>query len=192
MAKLLFLDVETTGTKSEYGHSIWSISGIIEIDGSEVMSFDYKMRPIKGTVYDDKALEVGKIDREQIESFKPQHFVLNKLIEIFDLYVNRYDKDDKFILIGYNVRFDEDFLYDWFVNQNNMGFLRSYIHYNALDVMDLVNYALIPIREKLPNMKLETMAKLFDVEHKAHESMSDIRATYEIFKELREHMIYPL
>ena len=42
--KILFFDLETTGVKF-WKNGIHQISGIVDIDGQEIESFDIKLRP---------------------------------------------------------------------------------------------------------------------------------------------------
>ena len=108
--KLLFFDLETTGTNPAR-HGIHQISGIVEIDGVEQERFDFKVRPNPKAEILDEALAVGGVTREEIDAYPLMEEVYGKLVALLARYVNKYNKTDKFFLVGYNnASFDNQFL----------------------------------------------------------------------------------
>ena len=99
--KLLFFDLETTGTNPAR-HGIHQISGIVEIDGVEQERFDFKVRPNPKAEILDEALAVGGVTREEIDAYPPMEEVYCKLVALLSRYVSKYNKADKFFLVGYN------------------------------------------------------------------------------------------
>ena len=64
MAKLIFIDTETTGLNPEK-HSIVQCAGIIVIDGEEKFRFNLPICPRQGTRADPEALKIiGKTPDE--------------------------------------------------------------------------------------------------------------------------------
>ena len=63
--KLLFFDLETTGTNPGK-HGIHQISGQIVIDGIVKESFDFHVHPNPKAIIEDEALAVAGVTREQI------------------------------------------------------------------------------------------------------------------------------
>ena len=63
--KLLFFDLETTGTNPGK-HGIHQISGQIVIDGIVKESFDFHVQPNPKAIIEDEALAVAGVTREQI------------------------------------------------------------------------------------------------------------------------------
>ena len=61
--KLLFFDLETTGTNPGR-NGIHQISGSIVIDGKRVEDFDFHVQPNPKAVIEDAALEVAGVTRE--------------------------------------------------------------------------------------------------------------------------------
>ena len=177
--KLLFLDTETTGTNEKL-HGVVQISGIIEIDGDVKEEFDHDCRLFPGQIYDFKALEVtGKTIRE-IESYPSPGETYKKILQSFEKYINRYDRNDKFYLVGQNVKFDYDFMDAWFKLNGNQYFY-AYIAYHVLDIMALSNFFNVAGIIKTKNMKLKTIADFFGITFGAHDSAEDIRATRDIY-----------
>ena len=92
-------------------------------------------------------------------------------------YINKGDKNDKFIPAGYNTKFDMEFLQANFKKGGSTGF-GSYFDYHYIDPMVMVNYLrYLGAFPTLENVKLITVAKHFGLEFKAHDAMEDIRTT---------------
>jgi DNA polymerase-3 subunit epsilon len=89
--KILFLDLETTGTKF-WRNGIHQISGIIDINGEVRERFDFKVKPFERAEIEDSALEVAKVTREQILSYPETQTVYNELLELILKYVDRYKR----------------------------------------------------------------------------------------------------
>lgn len=177
--KLLFLDVETTGLDSET-NAIVQISGIIEVDGHVYEEFDLKCRPFPQDSIDPAALKVQNRTLEEVNAFPDPVQIYKDLLAILDKYVDRYDKNDKFYMVGQNTKFDYDFMNAWF-KKNGDKYFYSWIDYHLLDLMMLTTIFKVSGLLDVPNMKLETVAKKLDVPLKAHNSMNDITATRTIF-----------
>ena len=109
--KLLFFDLETTGTYPGK-HGIHQMSGMIVIDGEIKEKFDFKVRPNPQAEILDEALEVAGVTRDQILAYPPMGEVYHQFVDgILAKYVDRYNKTDKFFLVGYNnASFDNQFL----------------------------------------------------------------------------------
>ncbi|NCC60072.1 MAG: 3'-5' exonuclease [Verrucomicrobiae bacterium] len=177
--KLLFLDCETTGVDNTK-NGIIQIAGIIEIDGIVKEEFNLRCRPFKGQIYTLEALRVTGITKEEIEAYPEPREAYMTLIALFEKYISRYDKTDKFYMVGQNTKFDYDFMNAWFRNNGN-NFFYAYIFYHLIDVIQATALFTVAGRFKLPDMKLATVAEHFGIPLKAHDAMEDIRATRQIF-----------
>lgn len=136
MSKLFFYDLETTGTNPGR-HGIHQISGEIVIDGKTVETFDFKVQPNPKAQIEDAALEVGGVTREQIMAYPPMGQVYTQLVAMLSKYVDKFDKTDKFHLVGYNNRgFDDNFLRGFFL-QNGDKFFGSFFWADSIDVLVL-------------------------------------------------------
>ena len=181
--KLLFFDLETTGTNPAR-HGIHQISGMIEIDGVERERFDFKVRPNPKAEVLDEALAVGGVTREQIESYPPMEDVYRDFVGMLSRYVNKFNKADKFFLVGYNnAAFDNQFLRGFFL-QNGDNYFGSWFLSNSVDVMVLASQYLLAERPLMPNFKLSTVASQLGVsvsEDKLHDALYDIYLTREAY-----------
>ena len=192
MKKVLWLDVETTGLDCRK-HGLREVGFIIEIDGVEVDKGVFKINPFTYTTrdveIDDYALEISKVSIEDLESYDRSSYCFKELMKKLVKYVNVNDKNDCFVIAGYNTAFDIGFIKEWF---KEMGLLDSYkdlFHYKSLDVFSIV-FALRHIGlNSAENDKLETMCNYFGIEIEAHNALSDIEATKKLYELICEKFI---
>ena len=177
--KLLFLDTETSGL-DPVKHGIIQIAGIIEIDGVEKERFDLTCQLFPGQMMSPQALATNGKTPDEIRAYPNPRETYEKLIGIFDRYIDRYNKADKFYMVGQNVAFDHQFLDAWFKN-NGSEYLYAYIHYDRIDLVALTAAFKVAGVIKPENVRLETIAKMFGITYKAHDAAADIAVTREIF-----------
>lgn len=185
MNKIIFIDTETGGVNPEKAALI-QLSGIIRIDKKDVEKFNFYIKPFENSEVTEKALEVQGRTLEELKTDKyvEEKEVYKQFINLLDKYIDKYDRTDKFIVAGYNVRFDVDILKAFFQRHEN-NFLFSYLDSSMLD--PLYSIRLLQIAEVLPvleNNKLETWCKHFGIELKAHDSLEDIEATKKLIGKL--------
>ena len=185
MNKIIFIDTETGGVNPEKAALI-QLSGIIRIDKKDVEKFNFYIKPFENSEVNEKALEVqGRtLDELKTEKYIEEKEVYKQFINLLDKYIDKYDKTDKFIVAGYNVRFDVDILKALFQRHGN-NFLFSYLDSSMLD--PLYSIRLLQIAGILPvleNNKLETWCKHFGIELKTHDSLEDIVATKKLIGKL--------
>ena len=187
MNKIIFIDTETGGVNAEKSALI-QLSGIIEVNGTEKEKFNFYIKPFENSEVNEKALEVQGRTLGELgtEKYIDESIIYKKFLEILDKYIDKYDKNDKFIVAGYNVKFDIDILKALF-ERNNNKFLFSYFNSSMLD--PLYSVRLLQVAGMLPvleNNKLETWCKYFNIELKAHDSLQDITATKKLIEKLVE------
>jgi DNA polymerase-3 subunit epsilon len=191
MAKLLFLDTETTGTEPKI-HGIIQIAAILEVDGQEAERFEVRIRPWDGCVYDPDALKVSGATREAIEVYVPEPTAWVLFIQFLGRHISKYYKDDKAFLVGYNAPFDDQFLRA-LAERCGDKYLGSYKWPDLIDVRGLAALRLMSVRGDLPNFKLGTVAQTvlgktrmeaILQERGLHDAMADIDITRELFQQL--------
>ena len=185
MNKIIFIDTETGGVNPEKAALI-QLSGIIRIDKKDVEKFTFYIKPFENSEVTEKALEVQGRTLEELktEKYIEEKEVYKQFVNLLDKYIDKYDRTDKFVVAGYNVRFDVDILKAFFQRHGN-NFLFSYLDSSMLD--PLYSIRLLQIAEVLPvleNNKLETWCKHFGIELKAHDSLEDIEATKKLIGKL--------
>lgn len=182
--KLFFFDLETTGTNPGR-HGIHQISGEIMVDGVTREQFDFKVRPNPQAQIEEDALKVGGVTKEQILAYPPMYDIYRKLINMLEKYVDKYNKKDKYFLVGFNnASFDNQFLRGFFI-QNGDQYFGSWFWSNSFDVMVLATPYLAANRAEMENFKLATVAKALGIEvseDNLHDASYDIALTKGIFQ----------
>lgn len=184
MSKLLVYDLETTG-KYYKENAIHQMSGMIIINGEEKQKFDFRIQPHPSAVISDEALAVSNVTTEQIMAYPANVLVHRQILAMLGKYVNKFDKMDKFHLLGFNnVKFDGDFLRQlWSLCGDT--YYGSWFHANEIDAMVLASDYLQDERHKMANFQLRTVAAYLGIpvdETKLHDAQYDIWLTYEIYK----------
>jgi len=176
--KVFYFDTETTGLNSKV-NDIIQLGFIIEIDGKVVRKEKLEMQPFDYSSISKIALDTHKISVEKMKTFDTPQIAYAKIVNILDEYINKYDKEDKFIPAGYNVKFDMEFLREFFIKNNNKYF-GSYFDYHFIDAMAILFLKRYAGKIALDNYKLETACNYYNIEIKSHDALSDISATREL------------
>ena len=183
MSKILFFDLETTGT-NHYENGVHQISGIIDIDGEVKDTFDIKLQPFPNAVIVDKALIVGHINRDILATYQSFNSGYNELVGIIGKYVDKYNKKDKMYLAGYNnAAFDNSFLRAIFEKNFNKYF-GAYFFPNPLDVYVLATPKIMDVQPEMENVQLATVCQQMGIEideSKLHDALYDVTLTRELY-----------
>ena len=180
--KVLYFDTETTGTDPNR-HAIIQLSGMIEIDGEVVETFNYKIRPLQSDEIDPEALRVHGITEAEMDAYPEPKVVLGQFLALLEKYCNKFDRNDKYYPAGYNVRFDLDMIHA-FARKQGEKYLGSFLAWIPIDAMPLVHYLVTQSDFRLPDYKLKTVCDHFKIPIQAHDAMSDITATRLLIKQL--------
>jgi DNA polymerase-3 subunit alpha len=170
----LWLDVETTGLDT-VKNDVVQIACIPIIDGEEAdKAFNQFCQPFNYASVDPVALQINHLSMEKLRTFQEPTKMVDSLIG----YLRQFNV--KFTMAGYNVGFDRNFLSATF---RKAGREREFAELFTSDIRDVLKRTKA-IKKQLdtPNVKLETLAKHFNIEINAHDALSDIRATIEVDK----------
>jgi DNA polymerase-3 subunit epsilon len=185
MIKLCFIDVETTGLDPKE-------NGIIQIarqilygfqgNYNVMESFNFDVQPFVFDKINAKALEVNGKTEQQIFSYPEPKQIYNQLASIFDRHVEKNNPNDKFFFVGYNAKFDSDFMLEWF-KKNGSRYFTNYFYLPAIDVLQQALIHLKEERASMPNFKLGTVAAHLNISAAGnlHNAMTDILLTKGIF-----------
>lgn len=183
--KLLFFDVETTGL-NHATCAIHQLSGLVVVNGEKKESFNYLIKPHEGAEISEDALNVSGLNKSIISLHPSGQEQYAAFVRLLSRYINRYDKTDKFYLVGFNSRsFDEPFLRAFF-NRHD-GYYGSYFWQVGFDVMVLSAEHLKHDLPTMPNFKLATVATQLGIavdKSRLHDAMYDVDLTYSIYQVL--------
>ena len=124
------------------------------------------------------------ISEAEIKAYPSPKMIHTDLISFLGQFCDKYNARDKMIFSGYNAKFDQDFLREWFRKCGD-NYFGSWFWSPPMDVMSI---AIMRIKEKrplMPNFKLGTVAKELGIEFKEselHDALCDIRLTMAIYK----------
>lgn len=189
--KQFFFDLETTGV-NHWQHGIHQISGMIVIDEEVKETFNLFVKPNPKARIEQEALKVGGIKEEDFATDKyiPMQEAYNVLVAMLGRYVDKFNKTDKFHLIGYNnASFDNNFLRAFFTQCGDTYF-GSWFWSDSVDVMVLASNYLQNKRHLMPNFKLMTVVKELGIEvdeTKLHDGLYDIELTKKAYDILLWH-----
>ncbi len=186
MQKLIYTDVETTGLFPGK-HDIIQLSGIIEIDNKEVDRFDYHVQPFSYENIDKKALEHNGKTIEDLKTYLDPEEAYVAFTTLLSKHVDKYNKNDKFYIIGYKGDFDLRFMHE-FWKKNNDKYFGSFFNWRVIDPIYLIDFLEIKGELNIENRKLKTICDHFNIEINPHEAMSDIKATRTLFKQLLDRL----
>jgi DNA polymerase-3 subunit epsilon len=143
------------------------------------------VQPYHKADIEDAALEVSGTKREDLKEFARFEDVYSDIIAMLGQYVNKFDKKDKFHLVGYNIKgFDTEFLRAFFL-QNNDQFFGSWFWSVPIDVIVLAQTMLMPKRPDMVDFKLHTVAEALGIpvdKTQLHDASYDIELTRLIYK----------
>ena len=174
----LWLDVETTGLDCKV-NGIIQIACIDDLTGS---TFELNIKPFKGCVYEKGAKKIHGKSKKKIKKYLPE----GQAIILFTNWLSGLKGTGQFSIAGYNSRFDQDFITEWF-ERTKAGFW-SYFNYYDIDVFALVKILDIygsDVDTGRPSKKLTAICNTMKVDlENAHDAMSDIVATKKLYKKL--------
>lgn len=184
--KLCFIDLETSGLDPKI-NGVTQVSGIIEIDGKEVERFNVLACPPPALAIDTRALEVQGRTRADLDKHMPYAEAYITLQSLFCQHVDKFNKRDKMFFIGYNARFDDDFLREFYLF-NGDKYYNSMFFYPPIDVMNMAIVYMMNRRHELPNFRLTTVAQALNIPvdlSMAHDAFYDITLTKRVFETLK-------
>lgn len=183
--KLIYIDTETTGLTPSM-HGLTELAFILVEDGEVRHKELMRINPLtynKEVDIEEEALKVTGKDIVEISNYPESYAQFNRFISLLDGFVDKFDKNDKLTVVGYNIGFDIGFIRAWF-EDNGCRYYGSYFSYKDIDVFALVKHLKLLGFIDTPSDKLEVVCEAFDVELDAHQAMSDIEATRELYKKL--------
>lgn len=186
--KILWFDVETGGT-DEKTDALIQLSALIEIDNKIVDEIDLKMKPLPGKIVNPDAIKTHGMTYEMMRTFEDADTAFNN----FNSFLLKHNpipaKNCRYIMAGYNPDFDCRFLSQWYSDITCGPYeYWKHLQFSPIDVLPVLRAMRIAGIIDTPDTKLETICKHFGIELKAHDALSDIKATRELTKLIYEEM----
>lgn len=184
--KMLWIDTETTGTDPQK-HAVIQIAGMVVVPGKEEVTFNLTLKPFDGDATEEEALAVNGLSREQVMAYPDPMATKMALEELLAASVEKYNRQDKYILAGFNALFDYNFLHRlWFKCGDK--YFGSWVHFPPVDVMILAAHYLAEKRHTLPNFKLATVAAHYGLtpEGDLHDALTDVKLTRALYNSLNQ------
>lgn len=185
--KILYFDTETTGL-DPITNDIIQLAGIIVIDGKEQETFNLRVQPFNYETVQQGALDVNGISLSALKQYPEPIVSYADFVNMLGRYVDKYDKNDKFTPAGYNVRFDMDFLSNFFL-KNNDNYFGSWFNWKLIDPLPLLHFLDFAGKINLPNYKLSTVCAHYNIEINAHDALGDIQATRILISHIYKNFI---
>lgn len=202
--KIIYFDLETTGLDPVM-NTIHQVSMITEVNGHEVDRLNLfispitRFRKVKTFMEDGKwkkelamglknyspdALDIAGLTIEQlVERGAEGNKAFNILKKFLATHCDKFTKNDKYFLIGFNNRkFDDNFLRQFFHDMAD-DYYGSYFWPNTSDVSVLATEFLMDRRETMDDFKLSGVATALGIEvdiNRLHDGLYDVELTREI------------
>ncbi len=182
MEKLLFVDVETTGIDENLNEP-HQISLMIVISGKLARTHTLYAQPINWNTISPEALEKCNVTLETLKTYPKPEITHQRLVQIFDLFVDKFNPQDKFICVGQNVRFDMKMLNAWFRKLQDPYFYSWVNSRMELDILPLTRwFQYLKLLPELPDSKLGTICQALGIrQEKEHDAADDIAVTKKVF-----------
>lgn len=184
-SKILWIDTETTGLDPKE-NDIWQLAYLIEIDGEVVDGQNMYIRPFDFNNIDDEALEVGGITVEKLLEIElTTEQAVAQIKRTWKKYIDKFNRDDKFVIAGYWVHFDAGFVRQMFHKAGDKYGIGSWCFSPLMDVSTFVGTAIARHGWRFPNYKLETVCDRLGIQIEAHDALSDIYATRSLYSAIQ-------
>lgn len=174
----LWLDGETTGLDS-LKNDIVQLACIPVCAGQRMpLTFNQYCQPLDYSEVDPGALAVNGLTIDFLKKQQTAQAMVNNLV----LFAKQFNC--KFIIAGYNVGFDKDFIASLF---KKVGREADFLELFTGDIRDTMKRAkVLKAQLPTPNIKLATLAAHFGIAINAHDALSDIEATMQVDKLLSD------
>lgn len=186
--RFLWIDTETTGLEVT-DSAAFEVAMILVDNGKVICSRCFFLNPLSETIkYHEEAGKVHGYSENDIRSFPTESEQVQKIASFLEdareLWMKDGSKREKMVVAGYNVGFD--------IKHLKALLERNGFHYEDY-FSDVVADVFLQVKKAgmqralpyLPDRKLGTVAKhLGVVMDRAHDALSDIKATREVAKSL--------
>ena len=170
------LDLETTGLDPNYDEIIEI--GIIKVRNNEIVDTYQTLVQPNSTYIDDDNNEIY-VDEFIEELTGITNVMLENSPKIEKVIENAINFISEDIIVGHNVNFDINFLYDAIKKYNGADL--------SNDFLDLMKMARRAIKE-INHHRLTDIAAFFEYDYEPHRALEDCKATYDLLNHLIDYI----
>lgn len=195
--RICWLDTETTGL-DPIKNGLIQVAYIIEENGQIIGEDNVRIRPFVIDEINESALHTNHITKEQLEQYPDAYQMAKKLWN--DLYEYTYinkevdSKREHLWMAGHNVKFDYDFLDNFFQKANSYRkiycpdelenfSIKCLFDFHLIDTFSVSNFLKYCGVDFGTSHKLSALCEKFQIplnENDAHDAMNDINATFQL------------
>lgn len=172
-SEYVLLDLETTGLDSSYDDII-EVACIHILDNKEVDTFHTYVQPTPFE-YDDGTMHY--VDEFITHLTGITDDMLQDAPQISDIAQDLYNYLDGKVIVGHNVNFDINFLYDVFQRWLSLDFKNDFV-----DTMRISRIVL----PDMPHHRLKDLCKEFHIDIEQHRAMNDCLITQQLLLKLQQ------
>lgn len=178
--KLAFLDMETTGL-DPVENDIVEIGYVIDINKTVVEEGILNMAPHNPLTINPESLEIHHKTILDVSLMPTPHLQHRVFLNILGKHVDKYNKNDKYWFVAYNAKFDFDFLWNFFLKCDDEYFGSWFLTRTVIDVREW--FVLLAFKGiiNFKDYKLGTLASEYGLTLDAHNALSDIQVTRQLF-----------
>lgn len=160
--KKVFFKVKTTGLDTNLC-AIHQLTYCIEVNGKVMENGYLNIKPHFGAMIAQDALNIGNLTEDDLNSYPEPKDQLLAFEEFLGKHVDKFDSKDKYHLIGWNnIKFDDDFLRNFF-KRNGNEYFGSWFYNNSIDVMSVAGDAMANVRGNMNNFRLNYVAEYLNL-----------------------------
>ena len=185
--KKIWIDVETTGFSAKK-HDIWQIAILLDVNRELVSKEVFNFQPADWDSISDKALEVTGMDREKLKTFPPLSIAVPLVIKYLQECVDHGPDSVLGVFSGHNTEFDWKFVRAFLEKHTRERMKDFFVIDFPIDTKKIAKDLGLVKKKLISNHKLQTLTEYYKVEHKAHDALSDILATREIYYLMGGHI----
>lgn len=178
MKKILVVDTETTGFDPNK-NCLWQIGCYYRNEFGQLFSLNLKCKPYGDVDIEDEALKVAHMTRDELFSLPDP----NEVYQQFRNFLISISAGEKPIWVGYNSRFDLNFVEAFMKHFDPKESIWNYFDRHFVDMLETTKFMKAIGVFNPENLKLGRVYEMFGMDtDTAHDALQDTKVTYMLFQ----------